>query len=110
MIEEEDKDSLLSSVPSDFEGEEDTDEDGDVANRKPGLRLGQGNLAEGANPDADGPETGESMDVDTPASGLILIEYDADRDKTYKSDKDSKDINENGRSTKKRKRDVILLR
>jgi hypothetical protein len=53
VIEEEDEDSSLSSVLSDFEEEEDTDEDGDVANRKPGLRLGQGNLAESANPDAD---------------------------------------------------------
>jgi hypothetical protein len=40
VIEEEDEDSSLSSVPSDFEEKEDTDEDGDVANRKPGLRLG----------------------------------------------------------------------
>jgi hypothetical protein len=40
VIEEEDEDSSLSSVLSDFEEEEDTNEDGDVANRKPGLRLG----------------------------------------------------------------------
>jgi hypothetical protein len=59
---------------------------------------------------------GKSINVDTPVSGLILIEYniikecDADKDKTYKSDKDNKNINENGRPTKKRKRDIILLR
>jgi hypothetical protein len=113
---EENKDSSLSSIPSDFEGEEDDDEDRNVINRKPGLRLARGNLAEGANPDADGSKTGESMDVNTPVSGLILIkyntteEYDADKDKTYKSDKNNKNINENGRPIKKRKRDIILLR
>jgi hypothetical protein len=96
-------------MPSDFE-------DGDVTNRKPGLRLGQGNLAESANPDADGSETGKSIDVNTPVSDLILIECntikecDADKNKTYKSDEDSKDINKDGRPTKKRKRDIILLR
>jgi hypothetical protein len=40
VIKEEDEDSLLSSMLFDFEEEEDIDEDGDVANRKPGLRLG----------------------------------------------------------------------
>jgi hypothetical protein len=56
------------------------------------------------------------MDVDTPASGLILIEYDetkecdADKDEGYKSDKESENTDEDGRPTKKRKRDVILSR
>jgi hypothetical protein len=40
VIEEEDEDNSLSSVSSDFEEEEDINEDEDVANRKPGLRLG----------------------------------------------------------------------
>jgi hypothetical protein len=39
VIEEEDKNSLLSSMSSNFEEEENTNEDRDVANRKPGLRL-----------------------------------------------------------------------
>jgi hypothetical protein len=56
------------------------------------------------------------MNVDTPASSLILIEYnkikecDADKDKDYKSDKESKNTDKNGRSIKKRKRDIILSR
>jgi hypothetical protein len=116
VIEEENKDSSLSSVPSDFEGEDDDDEDRDVANRKSGLRLGRGNLAESASPDTDGSKTGESIDVDTPVSGLISIEYntteeyDADKDETYKSDKDAENTNADGRLIKKRKRDIILLR
>jgi hypothetical protein len=113
---EEDEDSSLSSILSDFEGEEDDDEDRNVINRKPGLRLARGNLAEGANPDTDDSKTGENINVDTPVSGLTSIEYntikeyDADKNKTYKSDKDNKNINENGRPIKKRKRDIILLR
>jgi hypothetical protein len=52
--------------------------------------------------------------VNTPVSGLILIEYneteecDADKDKDYKSDKESENTNKDGRFTKKRKRDIIL--
>jgi hypothetical protein len=104
-------------MPSDFEGKkENINGDRDVANRKSGLRLGQGNLAEGANPDADDFETSGSIDVNTPASGLILIdyntteEYDADKNESYKSVKESKNTNNNGRSIKKRKRDIILSR
>jgi hypothetical protein len=58
----------------------------------------------------------KSIDVNTLVSGLILIkyntikEYNADKDKTYKSDKDNKDINKNERFIKKRKRNIILLR
>jgi hypothetical protein len=54
--------------------------------------------------------------MNTPVSGLILIEYkaaeeyDADKNKTSKSDGDSKDTNEDGRPTKKRKRHAIIPR
>ena len=116
MIEEENKDNLLNSVLSDFEDKEDTDKNKDVANRKSGLRLGQGNLAENANPDTNNSKTDGSIDIDTPASSLILIEYnetkecDADKDKNYKNDKKNKNINKNRSPIKKRKRDTILSR
>jgi hypothetical protein len=101
---------------SDFEGEENDDEDRNVINRKPDLRLARDNLAEDVNPDTNDSKTDESINIDTPVSGLILIKYniikecDADKNKTYKSNKNNKNINENGRSIKKRKRDIILLR
>jgi hypothetical protein len=59
---------------------------------------------------------GRSIDMDTPVSGLISIEYeaaeeyDADKDKASESDRDSKDTNEDGRPAKKRKRYTIIPR
>jgi hypothetical protein len=61
-------------------------------------------------------KTSKNINVNTFVSDLILIkyntikEYDADKDKTYKSDKNNKNINENERPIKKRKKDIILFR
>jgi hypothetical protein len=103
-----DEDSPLSSVPSDLEGDEDVDDV--VGNRKPGLRLDEGNLAEKASPNADGSETGGSMDVDTPTTGQALTEggatdeYEADEGEDGEADDEGTD--EGWRPAKKRKREA----
>jgi hypothetical protein len=44
------------------------------ANRKPGLRLDEGNPAERSSPNAEDPEMGGSMDADTPPSSRPLVQ------------------------------------
>src|SRR5277367_4726204 len=105
----EDEDSSLSSAPSDLEDEH---ADGLMDNRKLGLRLDEGNLAEKASPNVNGSETDGSMDVDTPTTGKALTEdgatdeYDADEEESGDSEADDEDADEDGRPAKKRKRDA----
>lgn len=107
---EEGEDSSLSSAPSDLEGDEDVDDA--TGNRKPGLRLDEGNLAEEASPNADDSEVGGSTDVDAPTTGQALTEggvtdeYEATEGEDSDGEADDEDIDEGQRPAKKRKREA----
>jgi hypothetical protein len=105
----EDKDSPLSSGLSDLEDE---GADNSASNRKPGLRLDEGNLSKKASPNTDDSRARGSIDVDTPVTGQTLTEdstankYKTNKENNNNNKANDEDTNESQRPTKKRKRET----
>ena len=99
VIEEDNKDSSLSSISSSLKGESNANLSKGIDNRKPGSRLDRGNLAEDAKSNIENENASYNIDVN-------INNYAAKSKKNNNSEKeDKREINSKSRLIKKRKRD-----
>jgi len=108
--------SSLTPLPSDAEEEGDEWADEAEPNRKPGLRLGLGNFAEGANYYGVSATADDAVEGDSPAAGdqSSTGEYEADEEEEDDEDEGEGESDgewdEGGRPAKRRRRGVGVSR